>query len=144
MRIGRAGRIGLVLLVGVNLTLLCAGHDDGDHHTAPHFALLGEPADADHPEAPPIHTIAAPVQRLDTIPILTTASLLDTLGLALLDMILAAGLCYARPPLRRSGRITRHQGRPQTALLPERRPPRPVLTAVSIPPPYGGITPALA
>lgn len=36
-------RIVLVLLVTLNLTLVCMGHEQADHHTDIHLSFLGEP-----------------------------------------------------------------------------------------------------
>src|SRR5436190_14137606 len=33
----------LTLLVGLNLSLVCQGHEHGDHVTGPHLSFLGEP-----------------------------------------------------------------------------------------------------
>jgi hypothetical protein len=33
----------LTLLVGLNLSLVCQGHEHGDHITGPHLSFLGEP-----------------------------------------------------------------------------------------------------
>ena len=42
----RLWRVLFVLLVGLNLILICQGHNDADHHTGPHLTVLGEPRDA--------------------------------------------------------------------------------------------------
>jgi hypothetical protein len=106
-----------VLLVGINLTLLCAGHDEGTHHTVPHLTLLGEPDEGAHDA----HALAEPHA---TDPTLTATPLLETLGLSLVDVLLVVGLVLARPALRRAVRRERQPDHPQTTLLPERRPPR--------------------
>jgi hypothetical protein len=106
-----------VVLVGVNLTLLCAGHDEGTHHTVPHLTLLGEPAEGAHEAHDRLEPRA-------TDPTLTTTPLLETLGLALVDVLPVAGLVLARPAWGRAARRDQQPGRPQTSLLPERRPPR--------------------
>jgi hypothetical protein len=106
-----------VVLVGVNLTLLCAGHDEGTHHTVPHLTLLGEPDEG-------AHEAHRPSEPRATTPTLLAAGLLETLALALVDVLLVAGLVLARPAWGRAARRDQQPGRPQTILLPERRPPR--------------------
>jgi hypothetical protein len=106
------------VLVGVNLTLLCAGHDNGTHRLVPHFTLLGEPADAAH----------EPLSRAEahlTGPTLLAAGLLETLGPALVDVLLVLSLIGAGPRLRRAAPAAYQSGCPQTSLRPARRPPRP-------------------
>lgn len=116
-----AWRIGLLVLVGVNLTLLCAGHDDGTgtHRSAPHVALLGEPDEA-------AHDIPHRAEPGSTGPTLLTADLLETLGPALADVLLVVGLFGTGPHFHRVAvhRAAPRNG-PQTSLRPQRRPPRP-------------------
>src|SRR6266480_3670337 len=39
----------LTLLVGLNLSLVCQGHEHGDHVTGPHLSFLGEPDEQGSP-----------------------------------------------------------------------------------------------
>jgi hypothetical protein len=121
---GWAGRIGLVLLVGINLTIICTGHDHGTGHTAPHLSVLGEPEEGAHGHDS-THTLSHASDLRATAATLLAATGLETLGLTLADVILALGIGYVHPPFRHRAPRAQQQGRPQTALVPERLPPRP-------------------
>lgn len=129
LRAWQRWRVLLALLVGLNLTFICQGHDHKGHYTALHLSFLGEPHNPDeHDEGRDEESIAEPVEDVAQAgrnspslapgahlgPLSFAGVAVTLLGLASLSAASPLPLIFAGARLRKS----------QTTPQPETPPPR--------------------
>ena len=152
MKRGWLGQTLLGVLIGVNLTLVCQGHDHEGTHSGPHLAVFGEPdtdggsdprpAAPDPPAAgpgrvapsiarvPPARFTPASPAGTNTAQLAATTPL-ETAALAGLEVLLAPWSEAAGAGRLANVATTGEARGPQTTLQPDQPPPRQPLPALA-------------
>lgn len=124
----------LAAWVGVSMTLICQGHDHGDHRIIPHLSILGEPdelheGDIVHDSTIEAHTPSGPngpyrkgdagaSTLLINAPIEPFSEII-TIGAAVLDQLPALTHPFSHFSIQEAGAMAS-----QTNMRPEAPPPR--------------------
>src|SRR5436190_6281139 len=130
----------ILAMLLVNLTLVCQGHDEGDHHTGSHLVFLSEPeevaevhepshqrlCDLAAPSKPPHGVSGATASRVSGVQTIAIASgsPTDSAGLSTLGLALFVGLLGWPGVLRRRFDCTTLLLLQQGANSPDDPPPR--------------------
>ena len=135
-------RIALTLLVALNLTFICWGHDELDHHTEIHLTFLGEPEHEAHgvgsttypshgrllvPDAnllPERALVALPVLLHTQIASLAATNSQGGHSVETMSIVLVLGAANISKSSRYLSRAERLRLRPQSALPPPIPPPK--------------------